>query len=364
MRIHKREGSPYWWYAFTHNGKRYRGSTKAERKADAQAIAAALLADLKAAPQRPESWKLTHVLGTYYTEHAQHIKSHSFIWQKITLFDSLLDTQQPLTSLTTARLIEYRAKRRGQGIQLPTINRDMAVLKAAINHAVNAHGIAAPAIDWKRLRAPENEHRIRFLSREEFDTLIAAADPGMQLAITAAVTTGLRKTAMLGIEWHQVDLRGRTITVPRGKGRKPQVITIAAPLLDLLKQHRASQTAAAGGKPGKGTGEGTGAGTGQGTARVVQLRGPVFELTNFRKRWDKARAEAGLVDFHWHDLRHTFATWAMQAGVNLISLRDALAHSSVAVTQRYAHVSADQDITAFDRAASGLLTQKLTQKAK
>ena len=357
MRIHKRKGSPYWWYAFTYNGKRYRGSTKAERKADAQAIAAALLAELKAAPQRPESWKLTHVLGTYYTEHAQHLKSHSFVWQKITLFDSLLDTQQPLASLTTRQLMDFRARRRGAGIQLPTINRDMAILKAAINHCVHAHGLAAPAIDWKRLRYPENEHRVRFLSREEFDALIAAADPGMQLAITAAVTTGLRKTAMLGIEWHQVDLRGRTITVPRGKGRKPQVVTIAAPLLEMLKQHRASQTAAgANATPaGKAASE---------SAKVVQLRGPVFDLTNFRKRWDKARAEARLVDFHWHDLRHTFATWAMQAGVNLIALRDALAHSSVAVTQRYAHVSADQEITAFDRAASGLLTQKLTQKAE
>lgn len=350
MRIHKREGSPYWWYAFTHNGHRYRGSTKTDRKAEAQAIAAALLADLKAAPQRPESWKLTHVLGTYYTDHAQHLKSHSFVWQKITLFDSLLDTQQPLSSLTTARLIEYRARRRGKNISLPTINRDMAILKAAINHAARAHGLAAPAIDWKRLRAPENEHRIRFLSRDEFDALIAAADPGMQLAITAAVTTGLRKEAMLAIEWHQIDLRGRTITIPRGKGRRPQVVKISTPLLDLLKAHRASQQQASG--------------AGDGSGKVVQLRGPVFDLKNFRKRWDKARASAGLVDFRWHDLRHTFATWARQAGVDLIALKDAMAHSSVAVTQRYTHIDASEEITAFDRAASGLLTQKLTQKAK
>lgn len=345
MRIHKREGSPYWWYRFTHHGKRYRGSTKTERKAEAQAIVARLLADLKAAPQRPESWKLTHVLGTYYTDHAQHLKSQSFIWQKITLFDSLLDTQQPLDRLTTRQLMDYRAKRRGAGIDRPTINRDMAVLKAAINHAVNAHGLAAPSIDWKRLRYPENEHRVRFLSHEEFDTLIAAADPGMQLAITAAVTTGLRKTAMLGIEWHQVDLRGRTITIPKGKGRKPQVVGIAEPLLKLLKDHRATQAAATGKAD-------------QGAAKVVQLRGPVFDLTNFRKRWDKARAAAGLVDFHWHDLRHTFATWARQGGADLLELQKAMAHSSIAVTARYMHIGAKETVTAFDRAASAISSSK------
>jgi integrase len=287
------------------------------------------------------------VLGTYYTEHAQHLRSHSFVWQKITLFDSLLDTSLLIGSLTTARLIEYRAKRRGDGIALPTINRDMAILKAAINHAVNAHGIAAPSIDWKRLRAPENEHRIRFLSREEFAALIAAAEPGMQLAITAAVTTGLRKSAMLAIEWHQVDLRGRTITIPRGKGRKPQVIRIAGPLLDLLKAQRSAA--------GKADAS---------DDKVVQLRGPVFDRLNFRKRWEKARATAGLVDFHWHDLRHTFATWARQGGADLIALKEALGHSSVAVTQRYMHVDADETLTTFDRAAAGLLTQNLTQKAK
>lgn len=346
MRIYKREGSPYWQYSFTFRGNRYRSSAGTTSKSEAQAIAAALLADLKAAPQRPESWKLTHVLGTYYTDHAQHLKSHSFIWQKITLFDSRLDTQQPLDRLTTRQLMDYRAKRRGDGIDRPTINRDMAVLKAAINHAVNAHGLAAPSIDWKRLRYPENEHRVRFLSHEEFDTLIAAADPGMQLAITAAVTTGLRKTAMLGIEWHQVDLRGRTITIPKGKGRKPQVVGIAEPLLKLLKDHRATQTADAAGKPGERADEGT--------ARVVQLRGPVFDQTNFRKRWDKARATAGLVDFHWHDLRHTFATWARQGGADLLELQKAMAHSSIAVTARYMHIGAEETVTAFDRAASAI----------
>lgn len=347
MRIHKRSGSPYWWYAFTFRGRRYRGSTKAERKSEAQAIAAALLADLQAAPQRPESWKLTHVLGTYYTDHAQHLRSHAFVWQKITLFDAMMDTNQPLSSLTTRQLLDFRAKRRGLGIDRPTINRDMAVLKAAINHAVNAHGLAAPAVDWKRLRYPENEHRVRFLSHEEFDGLIAAADAGMQLAITAAVTTGLRKTAMLGIEWHQVDLRGRTITIPKGKGRKPQVVGIATPLLKLLKEHRATQSAAT--KPAPGAAK-----PAPGTAKVVQLRGPVFDLTNFRKRWEKTRTSAGLVDFHWHDLRHTFATWARQGGADLLELQKAMAHSSVAVTARYMHIGADETVTAFDRAAAAM----------
>lgn len=351
MQLHRRPGSPYWWYAFTFRGRRYRGSTKAERKAEAQAIAAALLADLQAAPQRPESWKLTHVLGTYYTDHAQHLRSHSFVWQKITLFDAMLDTNQSLASLTTRQLMDFRAKRRGLGIDRPTINRDMAVLKAAINHAVNAHGLAAPAVDWKRLRYPENEHRVRFLSHEEFDTLIAAADPGMQLAITAAAATGLRRTALLEINWHQVDLRGRTITIPKGKGRKPQVVGIAAPLLKLLKRQRTNQRSA--GRKGQ-----------AGDRKVVLLNGPVFDLTNFRKRWEKARRVAGLIDFRWHDLRHTFATWARQGGADLLQLKEAMAHSSVAVTAKYMHIGAEETVTAFDRAGAKILTQKLTQKAK
>jgi hypothetical protein len=64
----------------------------------------------------------------------------------------------------------------------------------------------------------------------------------------------------------------------------------------------------------------------------------VFDWTNFRKRWEAAVKAAGLVDFHFHDLRHTFASWARMNRADLADISEALDHSTVAVTMRYAHI--------------------------
>lgn len=63
---------------------------------------------------------------------------------------------------------------------------------------------------------------------------------------------------------------------------------------------------------------------------------------------------AQLEDFKFHDLRHTFGSWARKAGADLLAIREAMDHSNIAMTMRYAHVDPDTEITAFDRAAATL----------
>lgn len=66
---------------------------------------------------------------------------------------------------------------------------------------------------------------------------------------------------------------------------------------------------------------------------------------------------AGLVDFHFHDLRHTFASWAVQRGVTLQELKHLLGHSSLAMVMRYAHLSPEHLRTAVGR-LSGVLARR------
>ena len=128
---------------------------------------------------------------------------------------------------------------------------------------------------------------------------------------------------ILKMEWHQVDLHGGTITVMRTKGMKPGSVQIVAPLRAALARTPAKKR-----------------------------KGPVFDTTNFKRRWMAATKAAALVDFHFHDLRHTFASWARQNGADLADICEALMHSSVGVTMRYAHIRKGEDVTAFDRVAS------------
>lgn len=332
MQLTKRAGSPYYQYAFTLKGRRFRGSTKESAKRAAEIAAYKIYNESSQLPSVTDGWRITECLGTYWTEHGQHQRSADFIWGKLSIIDRLLDTKIKMADLTNSDLLDFRARRKGEGIGQSTINRDLAILKAAINHAVDLHAQKAPAIAWRKLRYGESEYRIRFLSIDEFEALTEAADEDMAFAIMAAVTTGLRKTSMIDIKWHQVDLAGRSITIPKGKGKRPHIVRITEPLLsDLLRRRKRS--------------------------------GFVFTRTNFRKRWEAARSAAGIEDIRWHDLRHTFGSWGRQGGADLLDLKEALDHSSVAVTMRYAHIDPHDSITAFERAA-GKLTQSLTQSGK
>jgi integrase len=80
----------------------------------------------------------------------------------------------------------------------------------------------------------------------------------------------------------------------------------------------------------------------------------VFVRTGFRRRWANATKAARLDDVRFHDLRHTFASWARIAGADLATIKEAMDHSHISVTMRYAHINPQTHRTAFDAAADML----------
>jgi integrase len=122
---------------------------------------------------------------------------------------------------------------------------------------------------------------------------------------------------------------------PANQGRKPLVIRITPPLAAVL-----------------------------GRTDPKERTGEVFDRTNFRKRFDAAVKASGMVDFHFHDLRHTFASWARMSGADLADICDAMGHSSVSVTMRYAHIKPDTQDTAFDRVGDMLQPRKMRRVSR
>ncbi|GAB5481253.1 MAG: site-specific integrase [Parasphingorhabdus sp.] len=332
MRIFKRPGSPNYQYDFTWNGQRYRSSTRETEKRKAELVAYGILQKIKDSPSGGGAWKITDVLGTYWEEHGQYQDSADFIWNKIENFDRLMDTKLPIEDLNGPLIMDYRASRRGEGVGGVTINRDLAILKAACKHVRLIHKVQIPGLEWKALKYKESEERVRFLSRDEFVRCMAHDDQDMAFAVFAAISTGLRKTAQLKIQMHQIDLKGRTITIPKGKGRKPQIVKISTQLMEMMLPHMA-------GSP----------------------TDYLFNRTNFRRRWESFRTDCDLVDFRWHDLRHTFGSWARQAGADLADIKEAMNHSDISVTMRYAHIDPDEHVTAFDRTANTIMAHSTAQ---
>lgn len=330
MSLYRRKGSPFWQYSFTLGGVRFRGSTGRTCRQEAAQVEAEERHKAKHARRNADPWRLRDCFGAYWMEHAKFARDASAILAKLDALSRLLGKNTLIAHITNADLMDYRAARQREGLQAHSVNRDFAYLKAALRHAHTMHGQQVPPIAWRQIRAKEPPHRVRFLSRDEYARLLAVCDDGMARIVKLAVATGLRKSNLLQLDWSQVDLASNMITVPV-KGNK----------LHRVKLTPAAKAAL--------------------VAGVEQRRGRVFDTRNFRKRWDKAVAEAQLADFRFHDLRHTCATWMRMAGADLADICEALGHSSVTVTMRYAHIEPEHHVTAFDRISDRVWSHSQSQ---
>lgn len=333
MQPYKRKGSPYWWYSITVDGVRFRRSTRCTDKAQARLVIAEAIHDAKSKRKRSEPWRLRDCLGAYWQEHAKHTDSADGIFVKLEALSRILGKDTLIEDITNANLMDYRAVRVTEGLKPHGVNRDFAYLKAALRHAQTMHGKQIPALAWSRIRLTEPPHRTRYLSRKEYHRLLDHCPPSVALIVKVAVATGLRKNNILRLDWSEVDLSSGLITV-RVKGNKRHTVKLPPALKAALASI-----------PG-------------------ERMGPVFDTRNFRKLFEQAVADAALDDFRFHDLRHTCATWMRMAGADLADICEALGHSSVAVTMRYAHIEPEHHVTAFDRISDRVWSQSASQSPK
>lgn len=142
--------------------------------------------------------------------------------------------------------------------------------------------------------------------------------PWLRDVIVFAVNTGMRMGEILVLTWTGVDLFRRTVTVFRSKNGERRTIPVNSIVLDVLKRKHAARS---------------------GITDVVfhSQAGTALDGSNIRRGLNVALRVAKISDFHFHDLRHTFATRIVQAGVDLYKVQRLLGHKSPIMTQRYAH---------------------------
>ena len=122
----------------------------------------------------------------------------------------------------------------------------------------------------------------------------------------------MRKTELLKLHSRQIDGNRLTLDPEMTKNCKRRIIPLNALARSILDRRK------------------------QGTA------GFIFpSLNGLYPAWHKLCEHAEVMDFRIHDLRHTFASWLVLAGVPLLEVRDLLGHSSIKMTERYAHLSQD-----------------------
>lgn len=262
-------------------------------------------------PKKPKSLKKQSAQLQWWKKHYGHL-----ILSRITQ-SVLCEARDRLGSESTPR---------GSQRAPATVKRYMA----ALSHAFT---IAIQEWEWletnplKRVRRPiEPRGRVRFLDEDERDRLLAACresrSPLLYPVVLLALSTGMRRGEIMQLRHSDVDLQLGRITIEESKNDERRVVPLQGPALEnmkrLLKVRRMDTRLVFPGRP-RPTGD--------------------VRPANLETAWKKAVGRAELQDFRFHDLRHTAASHLAMNGATVAELAAILGHKTLAMVQRYAHLS-------------------------
>jgi integrase len=222
-----------------------------------------------------------------------------------------------LSLLTPAFVAGHRDQMR-QGTRGPaTVNRHLAALSAVLSVGVERGWLHTNPVR-ATTRCKEPRLRVRFLSDEQFERLIPAcqAFPRHRLEglVKVALSSGLRRSELLALRWDEVDLDRGTLYLPETKAGRERVAWVSGEGAEALRQLP------------------------RGSSPWVFGPGPA-EPQFPRDAWEAARKQANLGDFHFHDLRHTAATWVAMIGATGPELATFLGHGGLLLIDRYVHLA-------------------------
>lgn len=185
-----------------------------------------------------------------------------------------------------------------------------------------------PCTGIKRFGERKRERYLNDAELAKIGEALAAAErdgteePGFNLLICVLATTGLRLGEALGLQWPDIDLPGRTITLRDAKAGS-RTVHLGAAAVAILDAARPED--------------------GEDADWVAHGRDPQAPLSApmAQHAWARLRASAGIPDARMHDLRHSVGTFAALAGANAFAVRDLLGHRTLAMTGRYVERAAD-----------------------
>ena len=327
---HPKGSGVHWILYYDANGRRHRekvgpkklaGELYEKRKTDVR--------ERRFFPERlrRRDWLLDKVIDDYLVRHKDrlrwfgHYERYAGTWKAA--FKG-----RTLTQILPGDVDRCVAARRRE-VQPATVNRELAFLRRVFNVAIE-DGKADTNPVRPKMFFRENNQRVRFLTEEEEKGLRQAIGEAAWPLVAVALHTGLRRSEQFSLEWEYVDFQTGILTVPHSKHggarRVPMNDTVRAILRGRPNRLKGSYVFPSG------TGE------------------TPLDANNFvRRDFVPALAQAKIEGFRWHDLRHTFASRLVMAGVDLRTVQELLGHKTLAMTLRYSHLSPAHQLDAVQR---------------
>jgi integrase len=308
--IKNKNGTTSWGIDYRFNGQRIRkviGSSKKlaedvlhKRKAE---IAEGKHLDI----QKNKEITFSEFSERYIDLHAKHKKSwrssyNNSIKRLLNHFGS-----KPLYKISPSTIEEYRNQRLGSGLTVASVNRELACLRSMFNKAVDWDDLTQSPMRKIKL-TKENNERVRYLSKAEYSRLLEHCSDALRAVVVLAVNTGLRKSEIQRLSFNDVNFETGTLTIAEQKNGKKDFLPLNQTVKDLLLELK------------------------------QQSQSDYPFNYNFRKAFETAMKKAKIHDFRFHDLRHTFASWLVIAGVDIYSVKTLMRHQDIKMTIRYAHL--------------------------
>ncbi|MHB1670010.1 tyrosine-type recombinase/integrase [Thiomonas sp.] len=266
-------------------------------------------------------------------------KQHLDYWKAELGTLSLADVTPAVIKERMTRLADEPSERTGRNRSASTLNHYRQALASVMTEAVK---------DWEWLEASpmvkvgkkaEPRGRVRYLSDDERTRLLEAckesANDDLYLAVLLALTTGGRQAETMAASWSQIDLSRATLQLEETKNGSRRALHLVGPVLDMLRERARVRRID--------------------TDLLFPSRVNPKQPVDLRQPWEKALQAAGIEAFHWHDLRHTFASMAAMNGASLPELAALLGHKTLAMVQRYAHLSPGHTAALAERVASKMM---------
>jgi len=297
-------------------------------------VAEALLHKRKAAIQDGKQPEIIKIKNYSFSELAQEYvqwaerqrgfeKKAYVIRQLVTEFG-----HYPLRRFDTRMIEQFQTERLQKGQKPATVNRHIATIKHMFTKATDWNMVEEETL--KRVRKArlleENNRRLRYLSKEECHALIKACKDHIKPIVITALNTGMRKEEILSLKWDNVDLRHGFILLDHTKNGERREIPINATLRETLSSF----------------------------IRRLDMPYVFYDSTNgkrygnIQRSFTTACRHAGIKDFHFHDLRHTFASQLVMAGIDLTTVKELLGHKTLTMTLRYSHLAPAHKVKAVD----------------
>ncbi|HEM9000902.1 TPA: site-specific integrase [Burkholderia cenocepacia] len=231
--------------------------------------------------------------------------------------------RQPMCDCTLAglntKILNTWKNNRLRTVTGGSVRREMTILRGAIRHARNAHGVLLKECPVSAIQRPkENAARDRRLAEGEQAALLAGCERGrnplMAAVIEFALETAMRQGEIVGLQWKHVDRTKRIALLPMTKNGKPRAVPLTDRAVEILES--------------------------------IPKEGPrvfsTFTGNSIRHCWTRLVKRCGIFDLHFHDLRHEAISRLVERGdLNVLEIAAISGHTDMSMLKRYTHLRAE-----------------------